>query len=160
MRTIELEAMRLGLGLSQAECAKHIIGVSRRSWQYWEQGERKIPKEVEDRMFFLFSLRDEKIEFLKKHILNNIQNGQKTGLIFYSSKNKIPEDHLIITKVWNSAVILLLNLFKNEKSLEIIKFDDELFLQYLDENKKLDNEESRCEWADSIAQSIKRLEKL
>lgn len=160
MRTIELEAMRLELGLSQAESAKHIANVSHRSWQYWEKGGRRIPKEIEDKMFFLFSLRDKKIEFLKKHILNNIQNGKKSGLIFYSSKNKIPEDHLLITKVWNSAVILLLNLFKNEKSLELIRFDDELFLQYLDENKKLDNEESRCEWADNIAQSIKRLEKL
>lgn len=41
MNNAELKALRIQLGLSQADAAE-MVHVSMRCWQYWEAGERAI----------------------------------------------------------------------------------------------------------------------
>lgn len=50
MNNLELEAQRKALGLSVAELAE-LTGVSKRSVQYWQQGERCIPQDVQLTLF-------------------------------------------------------------------------------------------------------------
>lgn len=53
MNNIELKAIRQGLGLEVAEAAE-LCGVQKRSFNYWEQGERSIPSDV-SMLFFQMS---------------------------------------------------------------------------------------------------------
>lgn len=53
MNHLELKAIRQGLGLEVAEAAE-LCGVQKRSFNYWEQGERSIPNDV-NLLFFTMS---------------------------------------------------------------------------------------------------------
>lgn len=50
MNNLQLKATRQGLGLEVAEAAE-LAGVQKRSFNYWEQGERFVPADV-DLLFF------------------------------------------------------------------------------------------------------------
>lgn len=50
MNNLQLKATRQGLGLEVAEAAE-LAGVQKRSFNYWEQGERFVPSDV-DLLFF------------------------------------------------------------------------------------------------------------
>lgn len=50
MNNLQLKAIRQGLGLEVAEAAE-LAGVQKRSFNYWEQGERSVPTDV-DMIFF------------------------------------------------------------------------------------------------------------
>lgn len=49
MTPVEIKALRQRLGLSQQALADE-IGVSKRCIQYWEAGERKIPRMAKKRL--------------------------------------------------------------------------------------------------------------
>lgn len=53
MNNLQLKAIRQGLGLEVSEAAE-LCGVQKRSFNYWEQGERGIPEDV-DLLFFQLS---------------------------------------------------------------------------------------------------------
>lgn len=53
MNNLQLKAIRQGLGLEVAEAAE-LCGVQKRSFNYWEQGERGVPDDV-DLLFFTMS---------------------------------------------------------------------------------------------------------
>ena len=48
MTPLELKVARKLLGLSTVEAAEHIGKVSKRSWEYWENGQRTIKPDVEE----------------------------------------------------------------------------------------------------------------
>lgn len=54
MNNLQLKAIRQGLGLEVAEAAE-LCGVQKRSFNYWEQGERGIPEDVEMKFFTMSS---------------------------------------------------------------------------------------------------------
>lgn len=53
MNNLQLKALRQGLGLTVADAAE-LVGVSKRAFQYWENGSRQIPEDV-DMTFFTMS---------------------------------------------------------------------------------------------------------
>jgi DNA-binding XRE family transcriptional regulator len=46
MNNLQLKAIRQGLGLEVSEAAE-LAGVQKRSFNYWEQGERQVPSDVD-----------------------------------------------------------------------------------------------------------------
>lgn len=45
MNNLQLKALRQGLGLTVADAAE-LVGVTKRSFQYWEDGSRQIPNDL------------------------------------------------------------------------------------------------------------------
>lgn len=61
MNNKELQAARKLLMLDVSEAAKHVGGVSPRSWQYWESGRNAVPEDVAEEVQSLLRMRAEMI---------------------------------------------------------------------------------------------------
>lgn len=62
MTNKELQALRKLFFLSTAEAAKHIGGVSARTWRRWEIGDYKVPDDIAEKMNALSDRRMTMIE--------------------------------------------------------------------------------------------------
>lgn len=59
---LELAAIRRLLMMDVADAAQCIGKVSNRTWQHWETGRNKVPHDVEEELYALFSQRQECID--------------------------------------------------------------------------------------------------
>ncbi|WP_439327892.1 Aca2/YdiL-like domain-containing protein [Lonepinella sp. BR2357] len=70
MNGLKLKMIRELLGLSIAEAAEYIGGVSKRSWEYWEKDDRTLKPDVIEKMNSLLQQYNDKlftaIEEIKK----------------------------------------------------------------------------------------------
>lgn len=91
MNNLELQAARKLLMLDVTEASEEIAGVSPRSWQYWESGQRTIPEDVINEMQALLSIRTAKIDELAE-LLEKV-DGTKIQLSYYLSFEQYQEKH-------------------------------------------------------------------
>lgn len=77
----ELQAMRKLLMLDVAEAAELIGKVSARSWQYWESGKTPVPADVDEEIYSLIQIRNDRINDLSKWQLDN--DGETLEMDYY-----------------------------------------------------------------------------
>lgn len=108
MNNLELQAARKLLMLDVTEAAEEIAGVSPRSWQYWESGQRTIPEDVINEMYALLSIRTDKIDQLTD-LLEKTTDGQlllKYYLSFEQYQDKHPDAKKMQWRIEQSVAAL------------------------------------------------------
>lgn len=88
MTNIELKALRQICFLTQAECAEHIGGASRRAWTHWENGAREVPHDVERGMNLLIKRRLAELEFVKRKVVPKPIPWHETFESFQAARGK------------------------------------------------------------------------
>ena len=139
MTPLELKVARKLLGLSTVEAAEHIGKVSKRSWEYWENGQRTIKPDVEELIKSLLSRRREIIA----EVYNMGEKAKSISVIYY----KTPE-HCESVLEWrfSQSIASTLSL---DFGARLIEFDKQDFERFLNENKLEDSKPSRAMWAAS-----------
>lgn len=138
MKGSELRRAREFLGLSIAEAAEYLGQVSKRSWQYWESGDRAVKPDV-----------IEKIEFLLERAREVIQN----------VKDKGKDAHEIVVIYYNtpeySTSVLDWRLSQSLGRLlsigfgtSLVEFDYDSFIAFCQEKGLQDRPQIRRMWAD------------
>ena len=137
MTPLELKVARKLLGLSTVEAAEHIGKVSKRSWEYWENGQRTIKSDVEELMNSLLSRRREIIA----EVYNMGENSKGISVIYY----KTPE-HCESILEWRFSQSLASTL-SLDFGARLIEFDKQDFDKFIFDNGLIDNKQSRAAWA-------------
>lgn len=139
MTPLELKVARKLLGLSTVEAAEHIGKVSKRSWEYWENGQRTIKPDVEELMNSLLSRRREIIA----EVYNMGENAKGISVIYY----KTPEYcESVLEWRFSQSLASTLSL---DFGARLIEFDKQDFDKFIFENGLIDNKQSRAAWAAS-----------
>lgn len=139
MTPLELKVARKLLGLSTVEAAEHIGKVSKRSWEYWENGQRTIKPDVEELINSLLSRRREIIA----ELYNMEGNAKGISVIYY----KTPEYcESILEWRFSQSLASTLSLDFGARLIEFNKQDFDVFIS---ENNLVDNKQSRAAWAAS-----------
>ncbi|MDD0824680.1 DUF1870 family protein [Mannheimia sp. AT1] len=139
MTGIELKAARLIFGLSQAEAAEEIGKVNKRSWSYWEQGQRTIPQDVVNDIKELLSRRKQTLDMVKGMVAKTTS---KLAVIFYDN----PQDAgmSLLEVRYNNALAVQLHF---DYGASLVKFEPESYINWLAENGLIDSPQKRSEWA-------------
>ena len=139
MTPLELKVARKLLGLSTVEAAEHIGKVSKRSWEYWENGQRTIKPDVEELINSLLARRREIIS----EVYNMGENAKGISVIYY----KTPEycESVIEWRFSQSLASTLLLDF----GARLVEFDKRDFDKFINKNMLLDSKTSRAMWAAS-----------
>lgn len=139
MTPLELKVARKLLGLSTVEAAEHIGKVSKRSWEYWENGQRTIKPDVEELINSLLTRRREIIA----EVYNMEGNAKGISVIYY----KTPEYcESILEWRFSQSLASTLSLDFGARLIEFNKQDFDVFIS---ENNLVDNKQSRAAWAAS-----------
>jgi len=88
MNNKELQAARKLLMLEASEAAEFIGGVSVRSWQYWETGQRTIPADVIDCIRDLLQMRRDMIREI-----DSTAPGGQLQLRYFGSRGEFQGAH-------------------------------------------------------------------
>lgn len=146
MTGLELKAARLIFGLSQAEAAEEIGKVNKRSWSYWEQGQRTIPQDVVNDIKELLSRRKKTLDMVK----GIAPNTSKLAVIFYDN----PQDAVmsLLEVKYNNALAVQLHF---DYGANLVKFEPKAYINWLAENGLIDTPQKRSEWAAYQRQSLK-----
>ncbi len=139
MTPLELKVARKLLGLSTVEAAEHIGKVSKRSWEYWENGQRTIKSDVEELINCLLARRREIIA----EVYNMGENAKGISVIYY----KTPE-HCESVLEWRFSQSLASTL-SLDFGARLVEFDKKDFEKFINENMLLDSKPSRAMWAAS-----------
>ena len=59
LNNLELAALRRAMMMDVADAAKHIGNVGVRTWQHWETGRNRVPADVNEEMYAIWSQRQE-----------------------------------------------------------------------------------------------------
>ena len=139
MTPLELKVARKLLGLSTVEAAEHIGKVSKRSWEYWENGQRTIKPDVEELINSLLARRREIIA----EVYNIGENAKGISVIYY----KTPEYcESVLEWRFSQSLASTLSLDFGAKLIEFNKQDFDVFIS---KNNLVDNKQSRAVWAAS-----------
>ena len=139
MTPLELKVARKLLGLSTVEAAEHIGKVSKRSWEYWENGQRTIKPDVEELINSLLARRREIIA----EVYSMGENAKGISVIYY----KTPEYcESILEWRFSQSLASTLSL---DFGARLIEFDEQEFDKFISENNLIDNKQSRAAWAAS-----------
>lgn len=137
MTPLELKVARKLLGLSTVEAAEHIGKVSKRSWEYWENGQRTIKPDVEELINSLLARRREIIS----EVYNMGENAKGISVIYY----KTPEYcESVLEWRFSQSLASTLSL---DFGAKLIEFDKQDFDKFISENNLIDNKQSRAAWA-------------
>lgn len=139
MTPLELKVARKLLGLSTVEAAEHIGKVSKRSWEYWENGQRTIKPDVEELINSLLARRKKIIA----EVYNMGENTKSISVIYY----KTPE-HCESVLEWRFSQSLASTL-SLDFGARLVEFDEKDFEKFVNENMLLDSKQSRAMWAAS-----------
>ena len=139
MTPLELKVARKLLGLSTVEAAEHIGKVSKRSWEYWENGQRTIKPDVEELINSLLARRKKFIA----EVYNMGENTKSISVIYY----KTPE-HCESVLEWRFSQSLASTL-SLDFGARLVEFDEKDFEKFVNENMLLDSKQSRAMWAAS-----------
>lgn len=85
MKPIELRAARETIGLTLAEAAEHIGDVTKRSWQYFESGERNVPADIAHKMHSLLNRRREVLKTVQEKMLHAEADLKQIAVIYYEN---------------------------------------------------------------------------
>lgn len=144
-----LRAARLLLHFMQSEAAKHVGGVSDRSWHYWETGNRTIPADVERKIIDLLRWRSQALVVASKQIadMRNMlpadKKNEQIGFVWYKSLAdwcSLPGRDPALFRPQQSVVAALI-----EHGCTLVSFDRDNYFSWL--GKRNDNESMRAEWA-------------
>lgn len=150
MTPATLQALRRLLLFSVEEAATMIGGVSPRSWQYWERGERPVPPDVAGTMEELCAWRLKAIassdwtmaEHQKKHGYD-----AKIALVWYQTL----DDWLTINdrepQYWRPQCSVVAELAAR-RGANLVTFDGPAYAAWLGNRK--DGEQLRAAWAAAI----------
>lgn len=145
-----LKALRSLLFFTQDEAAILIGGVSLRSWQYWEVGQRKIPNDVIDKITFLINWRKQVIlqaNIALKEMLESVPEGapvEPISIIGYISVEDwmtLPDREPVFWKPHCSATAELVASFTGRS----IIFNAPAYREWLGDRQ--DCEAMRSAWA-------------
>ena len=139
MTPLELKVARKLLGLSTVEAAEHIGKVSKRSWEYWENGQRTIKPDVEELINSLLARRREIIV----EVYNMGEKAKGISVIYYNT----PE-HCESVLEWRFSQSLASTL-SLDFGARLVEFDKKDFEIFINENMLLDSKPSRAMWAAS-----------
>ena len=139
MTPLELKVARKLLGLSTVEAAEHIGKVSKRSWEYWENGQRTIKPDVEELINTLLAIRREIIS----EVYNMGENAKGISVIYY----KTPEYcESVLEWRFSQSLASTLSL---DFGARLVEFDKRDFDKFINKNMLLDSKTSRAMWAAS-----------
>lgn len=137
MTPLELKVARKLLGLSTVEAAEYIGKVSKRSWEYWENGQRTIKPDVEELINSLLARRREIIA----EVYNMGENAKGISVIYY----KTPEYcESVLEWRFSQSLASTLSLDFGARLIEFNKQDFDVFIS---KNNLVDNKQSRAAWA-------------
>lgn len=138
MTPLELRIAREHLGLTVSEAAEHIGGVTTRSWNYFENGERSIKPDIEQKILCLLERRKEILsEFTKT-------DAAQIAVIYYGTP-----DHCDSVLEWRFSQSLARTLF-HDHGARIVVFSDDYF-KWL--NGREDSKQMRARWSAQSHQS-------
>lgn len=147
MTPATLQALRRLLFFSVDEAASMIGGVSPRSWQFWERGERHIPTDVIDRLESLCAWRANAIDASTKQIESECaEHGAPEGiaLVWYQTL----DDWLTLAGrdplMWRPQCSVAAEISARFDA-QIIAFDGPSYAKWLGTRK--DSEAMRSAWA-------------
>lgn len=145
MTPTELQALRRLLFFPVDEAARFIGGVSPRSWQYWERGERQIPEEVRREIVRLCRWRADAIRTTDAQIaaLRSKHGSGRVSLIWYRSL----EDWLTLDRepvLWRPHCSVVAEIVARHGA-RLVPFDAPSYAAWLDGRE--DTEVMRSEWA-------------
>lgn len=145
-----LKVLRNLLFFTQDEAAILIGGVSTRSWNYWEVGQRTIPKDVIDKIAFLINWRKQAIEqgtLALKDMLASVPEGspfEPISIITYASIEDwmtLPDREPVFWKPHCSATAEIVASMAGRSVI----FNVPSYREWL--GKRQDNEAMRSAWA-------------
>ena len=148
MNGTTLKALRLSLGFSQAEACELIGQVKLRTWQYWEDENRKIPKDVIHVVRSLVKFKSLLISEASDQIdavVKQLGEPEALHLTYYSNIEAWMTQVDAIGIEWRPHCMSMGALAEKYKFVKLIKFDPIAYQLWL--GKKLDSPSSRSEWA-------------
>lgn len=148
MTPATLQALRRLLFFSVEEAAELIGGVSPRSWQYWERGERSIPDDVIDTLRDLCAWRAQAIAAAEKQMAEARRTfgspPDETVLVWYARladwQSLSGHDALL----WRPHCSVIADLLARHNG-RAVQFDAHAYSAW--RGKRLDNESLRAQWA-------------
>lgn len=141
MTPIELRAARETLGLTLEEAAEHIGGVTRRSWVYFESGDRTIKADIADKITALLARRREVLQAVQQKMLHESAEMAGMAVIYYPT----PE-HCQSVLDWRFSQSLARELAATHGA-KLVKFDPAAYAEWLALGNNIDNEQHRAMWA-------------
>lgn len=147
MTPATLQALRRLLFFSVEEAAALIGGVSPRSWQYWERGERPIPADVIETMRRLTDWRAKALDAARKSLAGlQARHGPAEGirLVWYQTADDFATVDGFDPLLWHphcSVIAELAAMF----GAELIAFNAPAYTAWL--GKRKDSEALRGAWA-------------
>lgn len=141
MKPIELKAARETLGLTVEEAAEHIGGVTRRSWLYFESGDRQIKADIADKVRALIDRRREVLESVQQQMLRAEGDFSGIAVIYYPT----PE-YCGSVLDWRFSQSLARELVATHGA-KLVKFDPGAYAEWLALGNNLDTEQHRAMWA-------------
>lgn len=152
MTPATLQALRRLLFFSTEEAAAMIGGVSPRSWQYWERGERRIPEDVAAAMRWLSEWRTQAISSAHDRIEALLADRGEAALVWYPSIDDwltLPGREPVMWRPQQSVCAALLAEFTG--CVTLVAFDGRDYAAWL--AGRADNEAMRAQWAAERARS-------
>ena len=146
MTPATLQALRRLLFFSVDEAAAMIGGVSPRSWQFWERGDRTIPQDVIDTLQHLCAWREKAIAAGSAQIAKAPQ-GSDLALIWYGSADdwaSMPDRAPMYWRPHCSAAAQL----AARHGAQLVAFDAPAYAAWL--GQRTDTETKRGEWAAGV----------
>lgn len=137
MKGFELQIARKLLGLTIAEAAEHIGGVSKRSWEYWERDERPIKEDVEKKVKALIERRKE----ILRMIADKGEEVQQIAVIYYNT----PEYCTSVLE-WRFSQSLA-STIALDFGAKLVQFDFKSYQKFCRENNLQDSQQTRSIWA-------------
>ena len=147
MTPATLQALRRLLFFSVDEAAAMIGGVSPRSWQFWERGDRTIPQDVIDTLQHLYAWQEKAIVAGSAQIAKAPQ-GSDLALIWYGSADdwtSMPDRAPMYWRPHCSAAAQL----AARHGAQLVAFDAPAYAAWL--GQRTDTETKRGEWAAGIS---------
>lgn len=147
MTSATLQALRRLLFFSVEEAAHLVGGVSPRSWQYWERGDRTIPADVIETIERLCAWRAQAIATADAQIAQlQASYGQSAGtvLVWYQTLDDwatLPGRELLLWRPQCSVVADL----AARRGAQLVTFDGPAYAKWL--GKRQDSEAMRGAWA-------------
>lgn len=141
MTPTELRAARETIGLTVEEAAEHIGGVARRSWVYFESGERAVKADIAHKMRGLIERRREVLKTVQEKMLHESSEMAGMAVIYYPS----PEYCQSVLD-WRFSQSLARELAASYGA-KLVRFNPTAYAEWLALGNNADTEQHRAMWA-------------
>lgn len=142
MNHTELKTARKLLCLTAQEAAEFVGGMKTRSWEYLEQGAKKIPDDIVEKMQVLLQRRRDALADAQEKMLREEGDLNAISVIFYEN----PE-HCASILEWRFSQSLAITL-AHDYHARLVKFCPKSYTAWLMANGiQADTQDRRAQWA-------------